>query len=135
MKKTITTFMLVLVLCISCNFAFAMGAEESSIGVFRLDDISSISPSLSVSGTTATYQLTVRGSANVTKLSAVLQLQKKNSDGTFSNYGTSWTASSSSNYLYTYGTKTVESGGTYRLKVTVTPYTSAGAGTPVTAYS
>jgi hypothetical protein len=82
--------------------------------------LSTLYPTLSVSGTTASYALTVTSASSVTSITAVLQLQKKNSDGSWSDYGSSWTASSTSSVLYTSGTKTVASGYTYRLKATVT---------------
>lgn len=138
MKKKIIALLLVLTFIVSGTSAFAANIREApnEASLLSYDDISLVMPELSVSGTSAAYKLTVRGSVNVTKLSAVLQLQKLNSDGkTYSNYGDPWTASTNSNYLLTSGTKSVASGGTYRLKVTVTPYIGAGAGTPVTEYS
>jgi hypothetical protein len=93
-----------------------------------------IIPGLSVSGTTASYSLDADGSSAVTSIAATLQLQKQNSNGTYSDYGTSWTVSDSDNSLYTSGTKTVASGGTYKLKTVVTAYTANGSDT-ATAYS
>ena len=137
MGKKIVSLLLALILLASATGAFALNTQTSreEISVSKYADLSKITPGLSVSGSTATYSLTVRGANNVTSLKATLQIQKKNSNGTYSDSGTAWTASSSSNYLYTSGTKTVASGGTYRLKVTVTPYIGYAKGTAETAYS
>ena len=137
MSKKVIALFLALTLLTSATGASALNTQtsrEEIIGA-KYTDISKITPKLSVSGTTATYSLTIIGNNNVTSLKATLQIQKKNSNGTYSNSGTSWTANSSSNYLYTSGTKTVASGGTYRLKVTVTPYIGSTKGTTETAYS
>lgn len=138
MKKQATAFILVLALLACCAGAFAAGGEQSypeEKAVLRYEDFSRITPALSVSGKTATYSLEVRGLADVTRMSAVLQIQKQNSNGTYSNYGDPWSASSASNYLNTSGTKSVDSGGTYRLRVTVTPYMGSVKGQAETAYS
>lgn len=137
MTKKLAALFLVFALLISGTLAFAAEPSEIADGGMiapQYEDISTISPGLSVSGTTATYSLIVRGSYDVTKLSAKLQIQKRNANGTYSNYGTSWTATSNSYYLFTVGTKTVASGGTYRLKVTVTAYTNVGSSIEI-AYS
>ena len=90
-------------------------------------------PTLSVSGTTASYSLSITCAPEVTSIVATLQIQKL-TNGVYSNYSSPWTASSSNNRLSTSGTKTVESGGTYRLKVTATAYYPGGSET-VTVYS
>ena len=137
MGKKIIALFLALILLTSATGAFAFNTQTAreEISTSKYVDIAKITPGFSVSGTTATYKLTVVGNNNVTSLKATLQIQKKNSNGTYSNSGTAWTAESSSNYLYTSGTKTVTSGGTYRLKVTVTPYIGSTKGTIETAYS
>lgn len=85
----------------------------------RYAHLVSASPSLNVSGTTAEYSLNATGRSNVTRMTAQLQIQKKNSSGTFVNYDRSWSVEVNGRSLYTSGTKTVEKGGTYRLKATI----------------
>jgi len=131
MKKKILALLLVFALLIPAANAFAATpptAEVSPGGGAKYTYISAITPKLSVSGSTATYSLKVTGISSVTSIGATLQLQKLNGS-TWSDYGSSWSASSSSNVLSTSGTKTVASGGTYRLKATVTVYTSGGSET------
>lgn len=137
MKKQIALLLLVLALLVSGVSALALEANEApeKIVLYRYANISRILPALSVSGSTATYSLMAEGFTNVTKLSAVLQLQKLNGSGSFSDYGSSWNASSNSNYLYSSGTKPVDPIGTYRLKVTITPMLGTVQGQTETAYS
>ena len=124
MKKTIIIALVLLAMLIPAGTVFAASTAETPEAIqanpTRYTNISSIAPGLSVSGTTGSYSLSVVGATDVTSISAVLQIQKKNSDGTYSDYGASWTASSKTSYLFTSGTKAVASGGTYRLKATVT---------------
>ena len=137
MKKKIVLMVMVSTLLLSGIPVFATSSDEvqsEQIVLFRLKDIEEMLPLLSVSGTTATYRVTARGAAHVTSMSASLQIQKRNSNGTYSDFGNPWMATSASNYLLTSGTKTVDSGGTYRLKVKVTPYINGIAGTAETAY-
>jgi len=112
-----------------------VSSSENVLIQLRYEDISSISPKLSVSGTTATYQLTAICNSSSASIIVTYQLQKQGSDGTYSNYGSSWTASSSTYYIIDSGTRTVASGGTYRLMATVTPYISGVKGTAETVYS
>jgi hypothetical protein len=88
---------------------------------------------LSVSGTVASYELSVEGISSTTKVSTVLQLQRLTS-GAWNDYGSPWTATANSRYLFTNGTRSVASGYTYRLKVVVTAYTPSGNNS-ATAYS
>lgn len=138
MKKQATALVLIFTLLTCCTTTLATEYEQPRAEeeiTRRYEDIKEITPSFTVSGRTATFKLTVIGNPDVTKISAVLQIQKENSNGTYSNYGDSWTASAASNFLNTSGAKSVTSGGTYRLKVTVTPYIGGTKGTPETAYS
>ena len=132
-KKFIIALIMV---CLIQTGAFAASPLETGRSeplILRYEQMESATPYLSVSGKTATYSLSVRGNKNVTSISVSLQLQKK-VNGSFQNYGTAWTASSKSRTLYTSGTKTVDSGQTYRLKATITCYTSSGSSTE-TVYS
>jgi len=108
-------------------------AERSEPIILGYEQMESASAGLSVSGKVASYSLSVKGNTSVTSVSASLQLQKK-VNGSFQNYGTAWAASSKSRTLYTSGTKTVDSGQTYRLKATITCYSSSGSSTE-TVYS
>ena len=134
-KRTISILLLMAILFTSVPaFAVETSRREGIEVPTRYTNITSISPALSVSGSTATYSLTVKCPTDVTKIGATLQIQKKNSNGTYSDFGASWKAESKSYSLYTSGTKTVTSGGTYRLKVTVIASTSSGS-SMATAYS
>lgn len=139
MKKLIIATVLIIVLIGNSGqtFAFSSGVieEERKIEISTPDLmlISSINPSLRVSGTTATYALTVVCATTVNSTKAVLQIQQL-SNGVWSDYGRSWDASSSSSYLHTSGTVSVASGFSYRLKVTITASTGSSSGS-ATAYS
>ncbi len=109
----------------------ALSDSQNSIIQPRYAQLQYAKPTLSVSGTKASYSLDARGASTVTKMSATLQLQKKESNGSYSNYGSSWSASSSGNKLTTDGSKTVDSGGTYRLKASITLYVGSSSSTEV----
>jgi hypothetical protein len=135
MKRKILIFALVMI-CFIQTGALAANppeAERSEPIILRYEQMESASPGLSVTGKVASYSLSAKGNKDVTSISASLQLQKK-VNGSYQNYGTAWTASSKSRTLYTSGTKTVDSGQTYRLKATITCYTSSGSAT-ATVYS
>ena len=136
MKKLIVVFALVLALSFAGESALAIPVTSLAETVpieQRLTLISTIYPSLSVSGTTATYNLSVTCPSAVTSIKATLQLQVLSS-GIWTNYGASWAASSQTSFLSTNGTKAVASGSTYRLMVTVTSSDGTTTGT-ATAYS
>jgi len=138
MKKRIIGLFLIFAMLFPCVSALALTEEEAPPGeevLLRYEDFSRILPVLSVSGSTAEYKLTIVGASDVTSISVTYQLQQLSSSGTYSNYGSSWTASSDSRTLYDSGTKSVASGETYRLKVTVTPYINGVKGTSETVYS
>jgi hypothetical protein len=134
-KKFLATLLAILTV-----FSFATTAQASTISAPEAEigtqyvDLSRISATLSVSGSKATSILLVIGNSNVTKISATLQLQQRNSNGTYSDYGSSWTNTANGSSMHVSDTKTVASGGTYRLKVVITSYTSSGSSTE-TAYS
>lgn len=135
--KKLVAFILALSVLGSVGSAFAT-TEEKNIApstILRYEEQTKISPTLTVSKTSAAYRLTVRADASITKITSVLQIQKENGNGTYSNYGLPWSVSTDSNILVTNGEKPVTSGGTYRLKVTVTLHVGSTKGTPITAYS
>lgn len=140
MKKVLVVLASILILFSVGESALAVPSEsrtqvaDTMETVTRLTLISTIIPTLSVSGTTATYGLTVKCASTVTSIKATLQLQIKNSNGTWSDYGSPWTASSQTSILLTSGTKTVGNGATYRLKVTVVASDGTTTG-EATAYS
>ena len=81
MKKVIIALALVLALLSVGGSALAAPAADSTQGTGTmgiepyLDLISTITPTMSVSGTTATYYLSVKCPSSVTSISATLQLQ------------------------------------------------------------
>jgi hypothetical protein len=132
-------------LCIALITAFLLPASTLAAGsVLSLTDTPIIKPmyqdmvwafpGLSVNGGTATYSLDVTGATNVTKITATLQIQRKNTNGVFADYGSSWSASANGYMLYTSGTKAVYSGDTYRLKATIQLYKGSSYSTE-TVYS
>jgi len=139
MKKTILAFFLILVMTISTGQVFALQPDADSsepadgAGNQRFTLINTIRPSLSVTGTSAKYALSVNCVSSVNKISVALQLQQL-SGSQWVNYSTPWAASSTSSLLTTSGTKTVDKGKTYRLKVTITASNGTTSET-VTEYS
>jgi len=98
-----------------------------------LELINSIAPTLTVSGTTANFGLAVTCVSSVNDIRATLQIQRL-VGGTWTNYGQPWNASSTRSFLSTSGSRAVTSGGTYRLRVTVTASNGTTTGS-ATAYS
>lgn len=138
MKKRLLIALLIAAFLIPFS-ALATGPElseqEEPIIVARYQDMDSARAKLTVSGKTASYSLKVVGSNAVTKIVATLQIQKQNTNGTYSDFGLSWDATANSSVLTTNGTKTVSSDGIYRLKATVKLYTSSTAYSVETVYS
>ena len=114
--------------------ATARGLDSKGVAVLtRISKFDSIYPTLRTSGNTASYSLSAAGKPEVTSISATLQIQQL-VNGAYVDYGSPWNATSNSRTLKTSGTKTVDNGGTYRLKVTVTAYYPGGSSTE-TEYS
>ena len=128
-KRLLCALLLAAFLLPAPTFAAAptVSEAESPIVISKYQDMKTATVKLTTSGKTATYDLKVTGSTAVTKITATLQVQKKNSSGSYSNFGSSWSASANSRTLYTSGTKAVDSGGTYRLKATITLHTKSGS--------
>lgn len=134
MRKRALSFILIVAFLIPVG-TLAAGPEQSEMNPLVIrpmyEGIDFVTSNLTVKGKTASYSLKVTGASNVTKIVATLQIQKQNSNGTYSNFGSSWNASSSSRTLNTSGDKTVDSGGTYRLKATIKLYTGSSYSTEV----
>jgi len=141
MKKIIIAFAIALLVVTVAGNASVLasqpekpqGLETSSSEVQRLTLITSVTPSLSVSGSSASYILGVVCIPSVNSISATLQIQQWNGSA-WINYGSSWSVSSNKSYLDTYGTKAVASGYTYRLKADITASNGTTVGT-TTSYS
>jgi len=125
MRKIIITYILITAILFSAGQALAFQPDTLSLVPIeegddtRLTLIKTIAPSLSVTGTSAKYALSVTCVSSVNRISATLQIQQL-SGNQWVNYSTPWYASSTSSLLATSGTKTVDKGKTYRLKVTIT---------------
>jgi len=140
MKKSII-FILALVFTITAVPGQMLASESDSASSSqnakteqsRLQLITTIMPSLRVSGTTATYTLYVTCISSVNSITANMQIQQY-SGGRWVNYGASWVETSSTSYLIASGTKTVASGHSYRLKVVITASNGSSSST-VTEYS
>lgn len=119
-KRLLSVVLTGLMLVVCALPVFAADEQESAEPIVpptRYTVIRSKSASVSVSGTTASCyaKLTAQSSATLT---IKMTLQKK-SGSTWSNVQ-SWTASKTGTSLTMSKTKTVTSGGTYRMKATFT---------------
>ena len=142
MKKTIIALILILALVFPAGQSLARPDEAAEAApeisvveqeMQRYILITVIRPSLLVSGTNASYALTVTCISSVNSVRATLQIQQYK-NGSWVDYSSSWTASSSSYLLNTSGTKTVVSGFSYRLKAVITASNGTTTET-VTEYS
>jgi len=139
MKRLIITFALILALALHSGQAFAFNQEASPLEMehgseIELVLIQRITPTLSVSGTTASFGLSVTCISSVNNIQAIFQIQQW-SGGKWSNFGSPWTATSSTWWLSTSSTRPVAGGmHSYRLMVTITA-SNGSASSTVTAYS
>lgn len=143
MRKKIIALIIVIILAFSGGPTLAAQIEPlqqytTEVSSPALEEpnlvlISSIVPVLNVSGTTANYSLSVTCVTSVNSIRATLQIQRF-LNGRWTNYEQSWVATSSTWFLSTSGSRTVTSGGTYRLRVTVRASNETMVGT-ATAYS
>lgn len=132
-KKTIALALAILCILQSSAFASTPVQEEqeaATISLLRYEHLVKAIPRLTVSGTAASYSLSVTGSSAVTSISTSLQLQRY-VGGAWSSYGQSWPASTSGNSLRTSGTKEVPAGASWLLMATITLYTTNGSSTEV----
>jgi hypothetical protein len=137
MNKKIIASALAIVLLISlASTAFATDSPETEADLTpRYSNFSVLLPSLSVNGTTARCGANISGYTNVTSITVGFQLQALNSNGVYVNYGSYWSdTSSSSSYTGSF-TKTVDSGKTYRLRITFLPNINGEYGSVETSYS
>jgi len=138
LKKIITAFILIFVMIISSGQVLAWNNDSELIETdydseILLSLISRVAPTLTVSNATATYSLSVTCISSVNNIHATLQIQQWN-NGKWNDFGSSWTATSTTSQLNTSGTRPVAGGNTYRLKVTVFASNSSSTDS-VTAYS
>ena len=137
-EKIITVFLLVFALIFSASPTLALNHDVAPVEIeheseINLILITAVTPSLTVSNSTATFRLTVSCISSVNNIRATLQLQQW-SNGRWNNFGSSWTATSSTSHLSTNGTRPVEAGRSYRLRVTVVASNNSSSGS-ATAYS
>ena len=139
MKKSLLAFVLILAMTGTAGQAFAADYEAASstpsagTEMQRLELITTIVPSLRVSGTTASYTLYITCIASVNSIKATMQIQQL-SGGKWVDYGSPWTATATTSFLMTNGTRTIVSGYSYRLKVDITASNGTATGT-ATVYS
>jgi len=135
MKKSIIAILLLLAFVTTSVHALASNdytiptttTEADETTAPKLTLITTITPTLRVSGTTASYSLYVTCISSVNSIKATLQIQQLNG-GKWVDYGLPWYASATTSYLTTSGTKTVASGYTYRLKVDITASNGTATG-------
>lgn len=133
MKKTImkalAVALVIMTVFTTCACAFAAGDDERVEEPTRYSIINTATLSFSISGITANAGATLTAKKN-TSLQIVMTLQKKNSNGTWSNVKT-WSKSGSGNHLSLSGSKTINILNTYRVKGT---YTAGGESTTIYRY-
>jgi hypothetical protein len=82
-------------------------------------NINRISPELTISNGTASCSATVIGQPGTTSIRGTFQLQRRNTNGTWTVVRT-WNSSANSSFLTWSGTNAVTAGNTYRLRCEVT---------------
>lgn len=103
------------------GYAADGGDSEDGTEIMPMSSGSRTTCTLNISSGTATAKTSVRGeSADVTKISIKMELQKKSSSGTYKTIAT-WSGSKSAS-SYTLSKKKSVSKGTYRVKASVTCY-------------
>jgi len=138
MKKIIVIIVLIFALTINTGQVLALSGGEVPIEIehdseLDLALILTILPTLSVSGSTASYRLTVTCITSVNSIHATLQLQQWNNNR-WNDFGSSWTDTASTWRLTSSGTRAVTAGRTYRLKVTIVASNNSTTAS-ATAYS
>ena len=129
--KVLSVALVVLTVFLTCACAFATSADEyidEEIPV-RYTTINAATLSFTISGVTASGAATLTAKKS-TSLQVVMTLQKKNSDGTWSNVKT-WSKSGSGVSLVVSGSKVINVFSTYRMKGT---YTAGGETTTIYRY-
>lgn len=115
-KRMISVVIALVMLLAAIPFVTVSASTNDMVTPFYTNT-SSITASLSFSGTTAQCYSTVTGLSGTTQITATMYLYQVNSDGTLSLLN-SWNASSSGTLLTVSGTNVVTSGSTYRLLIT-----------------
>jgi len=138
MKKITVVTVIIFALILSSGHALAFTSGGAPIETEQCSEIEmalilTINPTLSVSGSTASFRLSVSCISSVNNIHTTLQLQQWN-NGTWSNFGSPWTATASTWRLSTSGTRAVTAGRTYRLKVTIVASNSSTTASAI-AYS
>jgi len=136
-KKRGFCVLLVLILAFTAVPLQAISASSTRTPIEIMpfwDNVNSITPSLSISNGIATCSVTVIGRPGTTKITAVVYLQQKNSNGSFTTIKT-WSGISANSSVLTWSaTHPVTVGQTYRLRVDTT-VTLNGKNETVTVYS
>jgi hypothetical protein len=136
-KKRCFCVLLVLILAFTAVPLQVVSANSTGtpIGIMPLwDNVNSITPSLSISNAVATCSVTVIGRPGTTRITAVVYLQQRNSNGTWSSIRT-WSGISTNSSILTWsGTHPVTAGQTYRMRVDAT-VTRNGTNETVTVFS
>lgn len=133
MKKTVikalALALVIMTVFTTCACAFAAGDDERNDEPTRYSVINTASLSFTISGVTAKAGATLTTKKNAS-MQIVMTLQKKNSNGTWSNVKT-WSKSGSGNHLTLSGSKTVNVLNTYRVKGT---FSAGGETTTIYKY-
>lgn len=135
MKKVISMLM-----CFLLFFSFSVTASAKAIpgGTAQpyYEKAREAKSELTINGTTATCESTVRGNPDVVKIVAVQTLEKQGNRQTWDTYnGTTWTKTAYSNSLTVSHTKPGLEGGKYRLKTVFTLTDEDGGTETITVYS
>lgn len=134
MKKTvlkvIALALVVMTVFLTCTCAFASGTDDTvKEEPTRYTYIGSATLTFTISGVTAKGSASLTAKQN-TSLQIVMTLQKKNSNGTWSNVKT-WSQSGTGDHLNLSGSKVINVLNTYRMKGT---FTAGGETTTIYRY-
>lgn len=135
MKKVISMLM-----CFLLFFSFSVTASAKAIpgGTAQpyYEKASEAKSELTINGTTATCESTLKGDPNVVKIVAVQTLEKQGNRQTWGTYNqTTWTKTAYSNSLTVSHTRPGLESGKYRLKTVFTLTDENGGTETITVYS
>jgi hypothetical protein len=114
--------LLVLVLAFTAVPLQAVTAQSASNPIEIMpfwSNINSIVPSMTISSGTATCTVQVLGFSGTTNISVATTLQRRNTNGTWTNVRT-WNSSTANSFLTWSGTNAATAGNTYRLRIVAT---------------
>ena len=136
MMKKVFSVLAVLLLCFLLPVKASANTAPTAVIQPYYEIASEARSILSINGTTANCESSVKGNLDVTKITAVQTLEKQGFLWIWSTYGnTTWTETVNSNSLIMSNTKTGLSSGKYRLKTVFSLTDKQGKTETITVYS